>query len=467
MKEICIVCLSLAFVLFSSACGAIPTSPPQTAATSTPSPNIPQMVQIRLGDALMMGEDSPERQLLLAQVGRFEELNPNIDIVLEPWGWDPRKFADQLAAGDIPDVMEIAATEGSLVIPSGYAADLTELMAAWSVTQDFNESILGPFKRDGRIYAVPRIVYIMGLFYDKKLFIEAGLVNDAGEPNPPATWDEFVTAAKAIKQITGEAGFCILTQYNQGGWNFMNWGWQAGGEFERHIDGRWQATLDEEPIVEAMEFIKALRWEHNVLQEDLELDGGKMLPMIASHQCGMAIIVPDAFDAITNEYGADPDDLGLTILPAGPGGHANLMGGGYTMINAAAPLEVQAAAFKWASWRGFDPEALESELQAPAGRTRWAFSNRSLLYRLNSPTAQRERALIEKYRNQPYYQVYRTYFEQASQHVHPDPPLAVQDLYAALDTVIQTILTDENADPAKLLSQVAQQFQAEHLDNQQ
>ncbi|MCG3210707.1 MAG: hypothetical protein FOGNACKC_04338 [Anaerolineae bacterium] len=465
MRKLLGLAVGIAVMWLNTACGGTAAPPQPTIIVPTgPLPASPeQTVQVRLGDALLMGEDSPGRQLLLAQVQRFEELNPEIDLVLEPWGWNPKIFADQLTAGNIPDVMEIAATEGSLVIPGGYAADLTELMAQWPVTQDFNENILAPYVRDQRIYAVPRVVYIMGLFYDKKLFAEAGLVDGQGEPSPPTTWEELVTAAKTITATSDAAGFCILTQFNQGGWNFMNWGWQAGGEFERFSDGRWQATFDEAPIIEAMDFIKALRWEYDVLQDDLQMDGGKLLPLIASHKCGMAIIVPDSFDVIANEYDGNPDDLGLTVLPAGPGGVANLMGGGYTMINAAASPAVQAAAFKWATWRGFDPESLEIELQAPAGRSRWAFSNRSLMYRLNSPTARQERALVEKYRFQPYYHIHRTYFEQASQHARPEPAVAVQELYAVLDEIIQTVLINSDADPASLLHDAAQKFQTEHL----
>ena len=41
----------------------------------------------------------------------------------------------------------------------------------------------------------------MGLFYDKTLFTQAGLVDQNGEAVPPTNWDEFVAAAKAIKEF--------------------------------------------------------------------------------------------------------------------------------------------------------------------------------------------------------------------------------------------------------------------------
>ena len=453
--------LPFVFALIITACAVAPEPPAAAPAVTA----VPAKISVRVGDALLLGEDSPARQQLLAQVERFEQQHPQIDLILEPWIWTPQEFKTQLQKGQTPDVMEVAATEGHLIINGGYAADLTELMYAWPVSSDFNQSLLNPFIQAGRIYAVPRIIYIMGLFYDKKLFKTAGLVDSSGDARPPTTWAEFVAAAKTIKTQTGAAGFCILTQSNQGGWNFMNWGWQAGGDFERQESRRWRATLAEPPIVEAMTFIKNLRWDHDILQDNLFIDGSHLLPMIATHQCGMAIIVPDAFDASINEYGGNPDDLGLTVLPAGPAGRSNLMGGSFTIIRAQAPPEVQQAAFEWIAWRGFNLLELENELKAPAGRTRWAFSSRGLLYRPNSPTGLAEKELLDKYHSLPYYRIYRTYFEEAGQAAQPEPPVAPQEIYAALDTVLQKILTDPSADPQSLLEVAAQKLQAEYFDS--
>ena len=456
----------LLIIAVSTGCGVIAqpqaTAPLEAAAAPTPTAVVPEsaIVEVRVGDAVMLGEDKGAQQFLQAQVDLFEKTHPQIKIVLEAWGWKAQEFPAQLAAGKVPDVMEVAATEGNLVINNGYAADLTSMMNTWAVSQDFNELILAPFTQADRLYGVPRVVYIMGMFYDKKLFKEAGLVDGDGEPTPPATWAEFSHIAKVIKEKTGAAGFCMLTQYNQGGWNFINWGWQAGGEFERQAGQRWQAVFDEPPIVEAMQFIRALRWEHAVLQDELLLDAGPLFSKIASHQCGMAIVTPGWFTEITKQ-GGNSNDLGLTILPAGPAGHANLMGGAYTIINANIPPEAQQAAFQWITWRGFSPQALESELKSPWGGNRWDFSSRSLMYKPNSPTTHQERTLLDKYHNLPYY---RVYVENAGNYARPEPPIATQELYAALDGVIQAILTDKQADPQTLLTQAAQEFQRKYLD---
>ena len=55
---------------------------------------------------------------------------------------------------------------------------------------------------NGKIYSFPVSAPLYGnlLFYNKKLFREAGIVDENGEPTPPTTWSEFREYAKRITQ---------------------------------------------------------------------------------------------------------------------------------------------------------------------------------------------------------------------------------------------------------------------------
>ena len=446
----------------TAGCASQPTIVPNP--TPTNSPPVPTAetiapVEISVGATNLIAENAAWHELLESQVVLFEASHPNIKINLVSWGWDAQKFPEQLAAGDVPDVMEIAATEGPLVIDNGYAADITSFWQEWSLSQDFNEPIVSIFARDNHVYGVPVIVYIMGLFYDKTLFREAGLVDQNGEAVAPTNWDEFVASAQAIKESTSAAGFCILTQNHQGGWNFVNWGWQAGGEFEQQISGKWEAAFDEAPVVEAMTFMQQLRWKYDVLQDDLVLDAGNLIKKLPKHECGMAIVAPDWFQGIAPD--GNLDDYGLTKLPTGPVGDANLMGGAFQIIKAGLSPEEQQAAFEWITWYSFDLEALENDLRSEVGRNHWTFLNRSLMYKPNSQISNQERELIDKYRGLPYF---RDYVEAAGRYARIEPPIAVQELYDSLDKVLWEVLNNENADPQMLLTQAKEKFQAEYLD---
>ena len=118
---------------------------------------------------------------------------------------------------------------------------------------------------DGKIMALPYMMYTLGLAYNTRLFNEAGLMETDGTPKQPKDWNELVEFAKKIKEKTGKAGFIIPTTDNAGGWFFTNIAWSYGTEFmKQREDGSWEATFDTPETVEALQFIKDLKWKHNV-----------------------------------------------------------------------------------------------------------------------------------------------------------------------------------------------------------
>ena len=91
---------------------------------------------------------------------------------------------------------------------NGQIADIDDQVQSLPYAGDFNEALLEAGRgADGRIYAVPaKSIYGVALHYNRALFEQAGLDPD----NPPTTWDEVRTAAKAIKDETGNAGYAQM-----------------------------------------------------------------------------------------------------------------------------------------------------------------------------------------------------------------------------------------------------------------
>src|SRR6476620_8241197 len=132
---------------------------------------------------------SPERtETLKSIVGKFEAANPGtkVDIISLPWNEAFQKFATMVSAGDTPDVMEMPDTWLSLYANNGMLESLEPYLAKWEHTKDLNERALqmGRYVKD-TAYAIPYGFYLRALFYNKKLFKEAGV------SGPPTTLDEF------------------------------------------------------------------------------------------------------------------------------------------------------------------------------------------------------------------------------------------------------------------------------------
>lgn len=403
--------------------------------------------------------DVAQERIIGGRIARFNAVYPDIEIRPDPWQFDPQSFVVKMAGGTATDVIGVFATELAGIIDNGFAADITEYVKSWQYFDSFSETALAPGMRDGRIYAIPVGAYIMGLYYNKRLFKEAGIVDEHGEAKPPTTWEEFVDAAvKLTDRKRNISGFGIMGKGAQAGWQFLNWAWQAGGDFERQVDGRWKAVFDEEPVVEALRFIQDLRWTYDVLQPNVLLDAEGLFPLIAAGQVAMAFLTPEWVPVVVRKYGGKLDEIGLAPLPAGPAGRANQMGGGYAIVNPSSPPEVQEAAVKWILWE-FDPRNYEAELIDKVAEGDFVGLPQSPIF--VGELQQLRTELEDKYRNVPRFE---KYVEEAPLYVRPEPPYFAQALYSeALGPAVEAVLTNPFADPEKLLRDAARQFEERFL----
>ncbi|HHW12329.1 MAG TPA: ABC transporter substrate-binding protein, partial [Firmicutes bacterium] len=59
---------------------------------------------------------------------------------------------------------------------------------------------------------------------------------------------------------------------------------------------------------------------------------------------------------------------------------------------------------------------------------------------------------------------FQSFIEKPAVTIRLEEPFYCQELYAILDGVIQTVITDPQADPQVLLDQAVEKFQKEYLD---
>ncbi|NTU78861.1 MAG: extracellular solute-binding protein [Chloroflexales bacterium] len=135
------------------------------------------------------------QETMEAMAKAFEQANPGmkVQVVQEPEGG---AFEALIAAGNQPDI--ITGSFGSM--PAKYAAQeaivpLTDLPGAQELFARVDEQTL---QQDlGQNFYVPLGVDVTMMIYNKELFKEAGLDPE----RPPATFAEFLDAAKAIQAL--------------------------------------------------------------------------------------------------------------------------------------------------------------------------------------------------------------------------------------------------------------------------
>jgi ABC-type glycerol-3-phosphate transport system substrate-binding protein len=179
----------------------------------------------------------------------------------------------------------------------------------------------------------------------------------------------------------------------------------------------------------------------------------------------MLFAAQDKIPTLVNQYGMKLEDIGVALLPAGPAGRANQMGGNYFIINPKRPREVQEAAFKWISWKilgSMDPERIQENGEDL--REQGQIGALSALPIFTGETYRKAREAAAPYKDVlvDFPQVWK----EAAKYMRPEPPFFCQQLYSEyLGPAVQATLTEKDADPKTLLARAARGFQERFLDH--
>lgn len=392
-----------------------------------------------------------------AQVAAFERQHPDITIAPSSYYFDPGTFYTRFAAGQAEDVVGVYFTDTQFIFDHGYAADVDKLVRSWHYFSSFDPRVLsaatGPH---GHLYGVPLGANTLGLLYNRALFRKVGLDPD----KPPTTWDQFRAYAKRLTNGKGHYGFADVSTQNQGGWHFTMWLYSAGGRAEQSQGGKVTASFNGPAGVKVLEMLQAMRFADGSMPKRQLLTVSDTNQMLATGQIAMAIGNPGYIGGLKQTYGINLEDFGCGPLPQG-GGNATLVQGESAIFNPKSSPAVIDGAFAWVLYYDLSLDAYEASLKATRAAGGATGLPGGILFR--GEYQKRRQAIAAKYTNVPL-KNYAPYVN-ATLRLVPEPPVQSQKMYAALDPVIQAVLTQPGAKPKQLLDQAARQFQSQILDN--
>ncbi len=370
-----------------------------------------------------------DRQIWEESVAKFEKDNPDIKIEGVEREYQPEEFVTVMAGGKGPDVVKVWVGAIQTLANLGFLQPVDSYMKDWAQRDFIKPVLMDSTKIGDSHYGVPADSFFLFLLYRRDLFTKAGL----NPENPPATWDELVTDARALThRDQGQYGLGLVPKT----WYFQDFVWQAGGDMiQSGPAGRPQAAFEGPQAVAALNFWKSLRWKYNVLQPDVLMPETELLHLFALGKVAMILGTENQLPALISRYKIDPATFGIAPLPAGPTGiRAAHLSGDIYVINAATTPEKKEAAWKWIAFE-MDPayqlwkwtRMHELKMVIYAG----AFSSTASI--ANVPEFQRVQSAIDTARVEP--------------HVNGWPQ--VRDL---LDQdPLQEVLLDPEADPQRLL----------------
>lgn len=143
-------------------------------------------------------------KLMDTLIQNFEKANPGIKVeqVTFPYESYNQKVAASIPAGEGPDIINLYYGWLPTYVKAGYLAELP----ASEFSKDYFNKNFYPFVAEsvqfgGKYYSVPTAVRTLALFWNKKLFKDAGL-----DPNkPPKTLEELQTYAKKLSKYDAQS----------------------------------------------------------------------------------------------------------------------------------------------------------------------------------------------------------------------------------------------------------------------
>jgi multiple sugar transport system substrate-binding protein len=283
---------------------------------------------------------SPQRtELLRGMVDKFEAANPGVKVEITslPWGQAFEKLATMVSGGDTPDVVEMPERWLSLYANNDQLEDLKPYIGQWQGANELSDRVLsfGSVVNDTP-YMVPYGFYIRAMFWNRKLFQQAGLTA------APTTLDEFVETARKITALGGgKSGYCL--RGGPGGANGYTMFMQTAAGSNAYFDENGNSTLNGPGQVKGLQMLVDMYKEGLVPRDSVNWGFNEIVAGFYSGTCAMLDQDPDALIAIKQRMPAE--DFAVAPMPLGPNGkgYPTLGYAGWSMFKGAEDKE---AAFK-------------------------------------------------------------------------------------------------------------------------
>ncbi len=245
-----------------------------------------------------------------AQIAEWQAAHPDHVVVQQdlPWGECQEASFDLAMSGDPPAVAYVGSRALKRLARNGLIRpfDLGD-----PALQGYEASVLATVRFDGKAWGLPRAFSTKALFWNRALFAQAGL----DMPYGPQSWDEVLTAAKAISDSTEAAGFGMAAErFDNTMHQFLNWMYSNGGQL---IDETGAIVFDSPEVVATLQFYRDLA--RYAQPDPLAYDRAALEPLFRAGQIGMYV------NGGWGRAAAGDIDLGVGLIPGGPAGRPSTL----------------------------------------------------------------------------------------------------------------------------------------------
>jgi multiple sugar transport system substrate-binding protein len=297
----------------------------------------------------------PADGTMRALVTEFSAANPDIKVKIESAAYDEfyTRLRTQLAGRTAPDVW---LSDGALI--QEYAGrkslrDLSPYVQGADIGEYYGVDLIRKGDAKGRLFGFPQGAQTNALFYNKKLFKDAGVA----EPTPEWTYDDLAAAAKKLTKDTNKDGKPDVYGFRAYSKSFAESWWPMVKAFGGDIlDDQGKVVVDSPGSAQALNWMLTAMYDDKVAPDVVTTDAlGGSQTLFPSGVVAMQFGIYARIQTATQ----GKIDFGVAPLPKGPSGKrgqtANINA---WVINQAATDPKAAAAWKWIQFfSGEKPQA--------------------------------------------------------------------------------------------------------------
>jgi multiple sugar transport system substrate-binding protein len=249
-----------------------------------------------------------DKQILQPELDKFKQ-QTGITVKLEVIGWPDllNRILAATTSGQGPDVLNIGNTWSATLQATGALLPFDDsAMSAIGGKDRFLAGSLSATGASGKPpTAVPIYSLAYGLYYNKKMFADAGIAN------PPTTWSELVTDAKRLTH--GDQWGLALEAGNptENAHHAFTFSEQYGGSW---FDSAGKPTFDTDANVAAIKrYVDFMATDKIVNPSDVQYANNQSITDFATGKAAM--ILWQAADSTIKTHGMTPDQYGVAPVP--------------------------------------------------------------------------------------------------------------------------------------------------------
>ena len=397
---------------------------------------------------------------------RFTEDNPQYEIQAMPYTYSTETVGQKYSVGALPDVWQTWFTEPGKLMEKNIIRPITTQLKATKWDEAMDDAMKEELTFNGEIYGIPRDGYGLGLLMNKRILGENGFLpeingkysifNEDGSPAYPTTFEEIMQISEELVDLDNVRGFLMYSANKNGGWVFSNLAWNYGAELEKKEGSKVLANLNDPAAIRALEWVKEMR-VNGYLQEAVSCVYNDWYANIGE-RVAFAVVGSDVLQNAKLLGDVSMDDLAFVPMPTGDGQHHYSLYGGtpYVFTKPVSDAKVEGI-LKFFSYTGRSPELSDNNMLAK--KEGYEVAKRKAQPILPSIMPWKDQAYLARAKEleNQYVNVdmkdYSPFFDSIGANKHSEVPYAAQEMYAALDTAIQSVFTSlETANCEALLT---------------